>query len=229
MEGGLDYIFRRGQCDDEVEGDEDVQQDDHVPRSEAARGDRFRNELATRLWKQHTARGYEQVVTGVYVMVDTLITLLVLQCPCGKGHCRKRTSKTSKSYGRSLYVCPQSTINDFLDASYRSAASQCSVATGRRDSPDTSMHVGILSRHPALSRLHVAALRCTPSAAAHVACHFPSHVFTHPRGLKKSPPGTQTIFHEELSSSGRLEDGKKVQPSISRTIKNATAEGDTSR
>ncbi|MQL85292.1 hypothetical protein Taro_017814, partial [Colocasia esculenta] len=33
----------------------------------------------------------------------------VLQCPCGKGHCRKRTSKTSKSYGRSFYVCPQST------------------------------------------------------------------------------------------------------------------------
>ncbi|MQM09797.1 hypothetical protein Taro_042669 [Colocasia esculenta] len=49
------------------------------------------------------------VVTGVYVMVDTLITLLVLQCPYGKGHCRKRTSKTSKSYGRSFYVCPQST------------------------------------------------------------------------------------------------------------------------
>ncbi|MQM03652.1 hypothetical protein Taro_036437, partial [Colocasia esculenta] len=58
MEGGLDYIFRRGQCDELVEGDGDVQQDDHVPRSEAARGDRFRNELATRLWIQHTARGF---------------------------------------------------------------------------------------------------------------------------------------------------------------------------
>ncbi|MQL90858.1 hypothetical protein Taro_023459 [Colocasia esculenta] len=41
-------------------------------------------------------------------------------------------------------------------------------------------------------------------------------------------PGTQTIFHEELSSSGLLEDGKKVQPSISRTTENATAEGDFS-
>ncbi|MQL88167.1 hypothetical protein Taro_020721 [Colocasia esculenta] len=36
----------------------------------------------------------------------------VLQCPCGKGRCRKRTSKTSKSYGRSFYVCPQSTADD---------------------------------------------------------------------------------------------------------------------
>ncbi|MQL94900.1 hypothetical protein Taro_027562 [Colocasia esculenta] len=57
MEGGLDYIFRRGQCDEVVEGDEDVHVDDHVHRTEAARGDRFRNELATRLWIQHTARG----------------------------------------------------------------------------------------------------------------------------------------------------------------------------
>ncbi|MQL96405.1 hypothetical protein Taro_029083 [Colocasia esculenta] len=36
----------------------------------------------------------------------------VLQCPCGKGHCRKRTSKTSNSYGRSFYICPQSTADD---------------------------------------------------------------------------------------------------------------------
>ncbi|MQM04218.1 hypothetical protein Taro_037011 [Colocasia esculenta] len=69
MEGGLDYIFRRGQYDEVVEGDEDVQVDDHVPRSEATRGDRFRNELATRLWIQHTARGYQQVVNGFYGMV----------------------------------------------------------------------------------------------------------------------------------------------------------------
>ncbi|MQL70777.1 hypothetical protein Taro_003090 [Colocasia esculenta] len=66
MEGGLDYIFRRGQCDEVAEGDEDVHVDDHVHRSEAARGDRFRNELATRLWIQHTARGYQQVVNGYY-------------------------------------------------------------------------------------------------------------------------------------------------------------------
>ncbi|MQL85792.1 hypothetical protein Taro_018324 [Colocasia esculenta] len=57
MEGGLDDIFRRGQCDEVVEGDEDVHVDDHMHRTEAARGDRFRNELATRLWIQHTTRG----------------------------------------------------------------------------------------------------------------------------------------------------------------------------
>ncbi|MQM07623.1 hypothetical protein Taro_040464 [Colocasia esculenta] len=34
--------------------------------------------------------------------------------------------------------------------------------------------------------------------------------------------GTQAIFHEELSSSGRLEDGKKVPSIISRIEENAT-------
>ncbi|MQM13127.1 hypothetical protein Taro_046049 [Colocasia esculenta] len=107
MEGGLDYIFRRGQCDELVEGDEDVQQDDHVPRNEAARGDIFRNELATRLWIQHTARGYEQII--LWHEGHACMITVVLECPYGKGHCGKRTSKTSKSYGRSFYACPQST------------------------------------------------------------------------------------------------------------------------
>ncbi|MQL85627.1 hypothetical protein Taro_018150 [Colocasia esculenta] len=49
---------------------------------------------------------------------DTLIllhTTPVLQCPCGKGHCRKRTSKTSKYYGRSFYIFPQSMIPPLVD------------------------------------------------------------------------------------------------------------------
>ncbi|MQM00270.1 hypothetical protein Taro_033003 [Colocasia esculenta] len=49
------------------------------------------------------------------------------------------------------------------------------------------------------------------------------------QGHVRKATGTQTIFHEELSSSGRLEDGKKVQPSISRTTENATAEDDAIR
>ncbi|MQM04243.1 hypothetical protein Taro_037043 [Colocasia esculenta] len=77
MEGGLDYIFCRAQCDELVEGDEDVQEDDHVPRSEATRGDRFRNELATRLWIQHNARGirYPVHVKGNVLSITPLCQL----------------------------------------------------------------------------------------------------------------------------------------------------------
>ncbi|MQL72371.1 hypothetical protein Taro_004722, partial [Colocasia esculenta] len=51
--------------------------------------------------------------------------------------------------------------------------------------------------------------------------------------LRKSFPtalaGTQAIFHEELSSSGRLEDGKKVPSIISRKEENATEVDDATR
>ncbi|MQL81712.1 hypothetical protein Taro_014187 [Colocasia esculenta] len=106
-------------------------------------------------------------------------------------------------------VASLSDITDFLDVSHHSAASQCRAATSRRDSPCILMHVGILSRRPAPSRLHFAALRYAATIAAHA--------------------GTQARSHEEFSSSSRLKDGKKVPSIISRTEENATVERDTTK
>ncbi|MQM11534.1 hypothetical protein Taro_044439 [Colocasia esculenta] len=57
--------------------------------------------------------------------------------------------------------------------------------------------------------------------------YFPSYGFIPISKQYLSPlgRGTQAIFHEELLSSSRLEDGKKVPSIISHTEENATVDG----
>ncbi|MQL94442.1 hypothetical protein Taro_027098, partial [Colocasia esculenta] len=117
---------------------------------------------------------------------------------------------------------------DFLDASYRSAASQCRGATGCRDSPCISMHMGILSHRSSPSRLHVVALRYVATTAAHEGLRnqllfILPWVYPYLQAISEPlGQGTQVRSHKELLFSSRLEDEKKVPSIISLIEENTT-------
>ncbi|MQL82742.1 hypothetical protein Taro_015215, partial [Colocasia esculenta] len=111
-----------------------------------------------------------------------------------------------------FFGCPISTPHDPNMMSRRILAPRLSV---------TSMQAAATAharRHTVATLRPVASPRRGPTIRrdSSCACRPPQPPPIYP------PMGTQTIFHKELSSSGRLEDGKKVPSIISRKEENAT-------